>query len=136
MAAPLSPARRGTKLFGWGLIAFTAPILVAPRLAGRLAGIAVPDPSTASVMRSVAMREIVFGAGMISAASHGGRVDRWLMMRALIDGGDVLWTTIALLRGSGGWRLAGLDLIALAATVYDLAMWRLARAEAGGEADQ
>jgi hypothetical protein len=136
VAAPLSLARQGTRLFGWGLIAFTLPILVAPRLTGRLAGITVPDPSTASIMRAVAMRDVVFGAGMISAASHGARVDRWLMMRALIDGGDVVWTTIALLRGSGGWRLAGLDLIALAATVCDLAMWRLARAEADGEADQ
>jgi hypothetical protein len=136
VAAPLSLARQGTKLFGWGLIAFTAPILLAPRLTARLVGITVSDPSTASIMRAVAMRDLVFGAGMISAASHGARLDRWLMMRALMDGGDVLWTTIALLRGSGGWRLAGLDLIALGATVCDVALWRLARAEAHGEAGE
>jgi hypothetical protein len=133
MAAEMSLARQGTRLFGWGLIAFTVPILIAPRLAGRAAGISVPDPSTASIMRAVAMRDVVFGAGMVSAASHGGRLDRWLMMRTLMDGGDVVWTAIALLRGSGGWRLGGLGLVALAATLFDLALWRLARAEAEGE---
>jgi hypothetical protein len=136
MASSMSPARQGTKLFGWGLLGFTVPILVAPKLAGRLAGISVPDASTASIMRAVAMRDVVFGAGMISAASHGGRLDRWLMMRTLMDGGDVVWTGIALLRGSGSWRLAGLGAIALGATVADVALWWLARAEAAGEPAQ
>jgi hypothetical protein len=136
VAAPLSPARQGTKLFGWGLIAASVPILVAPRLAGRLLGITVSDPSTASVIRGFAMRDIVFGAGMVSAATHAARVDRWLMMRALIDGGDVVWTTLALLRGSGRWGLAGLDLMAVAATACGVTLWRLARAEADGETDQ
>ena len=132
----MSPARQGTKLFGWGLIVCSVPILVAPRLAARMAGITVPDPSTASVVRAFAMRDVVFGAGMVSAATHGGRLDRWLMMRAMIDGGDVVWTTIALLRGSGRWRLAGLDLVALAATACGVTLWRLARAEADGEPGQ
>ena len=132
----MSLARQGTRIFGWALIAFTAPILVAPRLAGRMAGISMPDPSTASIMRAVAMRDLVFGAGMVSAASHASRLDRWLMMRTLMDGGDVVWTAIALLRGSGGWRLAGLGLVALGATACDLALWGLARAEADGEPGQ
>ena len=126
----MSVARQGTKLFGWGLIAFSAPILVAPRLAGRMAGISVPDPSTASIMRAVATRDAVFGAGMIAAAEQSTHLDRWLLMRMLMDGGDVLWTAIALARGTGGWRLAGLGSIALAATVVDAVLWRLARSEA------
>jgi hypothetical protein len=132
----MSPARRRTKWFGWGLVAFTAPILVAPRLGGRLVGITVADPTTAALMRMSAMRDLVFGAGMASAASHGGRLDRWLMTRTLIDGCDVLWMTIALLRGHGGWRLAALNLTTLAATGYSAVLWRLARAEADGEAGQ
>ena len=132
----MSLARQGTKLFGWGLAAFTVPILIAPKLAGRMAGISVPDASTASIMRAVAMRDVVFGAGMISAASHGGRIDRWLMLRMMIDGGDVLWTTAALLRGSFSWRLLGLDLIAFGATLGGAGLWWLARAEAEGEPPQ
>ena len=132
----MSLARQGTRLFGWGLVGFTAPILIVPKFAGRMAGISVPDASTASIMRAVAMRDVVFGAGMVSAASHGGRLDRWLMMRMLIDGGDVVWTTAALLRGSFSWRLLGLDLIALGATLGGAGLWWLARAEADGEPDQ
>jgi hypothetical protein len=132
----MSLARQGARLFGWGLIGFTVPILVAPKLTGRLAGISVPDASTASIMRAVAMRDVVFGAGMISAASHGARIDRWLMLRMMIDGGDVLWTTAALLRGSFSWRLLGLDLIALGATLGGAGLWWLARAETAGELNQ
>jgi hypothetical protein len=125
----MSLARQGAKLFGWGLIAFTLPIIAAPRFAGRMAGISVPDASAASIMRAVAMRDVVFGAGMISAASHGGRIDRWLMLRTMIDGA-------ALLRGSFSWRLLGLDLIALGATLGGAGLWWLARAEADGEPPQ
>jgi hypothetical protein len=120
---------KGTLLFGLGLALFSAPILVAPRALGRLGGITVADESAASVMRSVAARDLVMGVGLVSAAWHRSRLAPWLLMRTLCDGGDVVAVALAFLRGGGNARLGGLGLVALTATVYDLLMWRLARAD-------
>ena len=118
----------GTLAFGAGLVLFSAPLLIAPRALGRLGGITVTDESTASLMRSVAARDLVMGVGLISAARDGARLAPWLLMRLLCDAGDVVGIAIAFLRGGGNPRLGGLGLVAAAATAYDLLMWRLARA--------
>jgi hypothetical protein len=96
---------------------------------GWLGGLTVPDESADSLMRSVAARDIVFGSALISAASHGARVDRWLMMRAWVDGTDALGILFAFLRGGGNRRLAGLGGLAVVAMVMDLVLWTLAREE-------
>jgi hypothetical protein len=121
--------RHGTLAFGVGLVLFSAPLVVAPRFFGRLGGITITDEPSASVMRSVATRDLVMGLGLISAARHGSRLAPWLLMRMLCDAGDIVAIAIAFLRGGGNPRLGGLGAVAVAATVYDLAMWRLARAD-------
>jgi hypothetical protein len=119
----------GTIALGAGLALFSAPLLVAPRRLGRLGGINVADESTASLMRSTAVRDLVMGLGLISAAWHGSRLAPWLLMRTLCDAGDVVGIVIAFRRGGGSARLGGLGLVAAFATACDLVLLRLARAE-------
>jgi hypothetical protein len=131
MAVSVKLHRQGTVAFGVGLVLFSAPLLVAPRFFGRLGGITVSDESTASVVRSVAARDLVMGVGLIAAARprSAARLAPWLLMRLLCDGADVVAIAIAFRRRGGNARLGGLGLVAAAATAYDLLMLRLARAD-------
>lgn len=120
--------RWGTLALGVGLVLFSAPAIPAPRFFGRLAGLPISDdPRSAVAFHSVALRDIVMGVGLISAALHGARLAPWLLIRTLCDGGDALAIGWALWRGGTNRRLAGLGVVALVAAVYDAVLYRLAR---------
>jgi Domain of unknown function (DUF4267) len=110
----------GTALFG------VAPIL-APRLFARLFGFAAPDPATASMMRSLGLRDAVMGLGLWSSAARGGEFAPWLLARALTDGGDSIAVALAVGAGHRNPRFLALGLLALAAALGDAALYAAAR---------
>src|SRR5579883_1384095 len=63
-----------TMLFG------VTPLLLPDRFA-RVFGFETPDAATASMMRSLGVRDIVMGMGLWSAAAHGGNFAPWLLAR-------------------------------------------------------
>jgi hypothetical protein len=120
----------GTQALGLGLVLFSAPAVFAPRFFGRLAGLPVADDAAATVaVRSVAVRDVVMGVGLVSAARHHSRLAPWLLIRTLCDGGDAAGIGLAFLRGGGNRRLGWLGIIALAATAYDLWLYFVAKGE-------
>jgi len=119
--------RPGTAAFGVALALFSLPGFLAPRFFGRMVGLTVTDDATASMVRSVSVRDLVMGIGLVSAAMHGSRLAPWLLMRTLCDGGDTVAVGIAVARGAGNVRLTLLGLLALAATCYGAVLHRLAR---------
>jgi hypothetical protein len=114
---------------GLGLVtlAFGIPPLVAPRRFARIFGFAAPDPATASMMRSLGVRDAVMGMGLWSAAAHGGNYAPWLLARTLTDGGDALAVGWAACTGWRNWRFLGLGALALGATALDAALYAAAR---------
>jgi hypothetical protein len=109
VSTPTSPRRPingvlwlGTQALGLGLVLFSAPAVFAPRFFGRLAGLPITDdPASNVAIRSVAVRDVVMGIGLISAARHHARLKPWLLIRTLCDGGDSVAIALAFLSGAG-----------------------------------
>lgn len=112
---------------GLSLIAFGALPAIAPKPFAWLFGFEQPSAETASMMRSIGVRDAVMGAGLWSAAAHGGKYAPWLLSRILADGGDAVAIGIAAAQGKRQPRFLSLGGLALAATVADAALWTLAR---------
>src|SRR5215831_9771552 len=116
--------RRAAAGLGLATLAFGVMPLLAPGQFARLFGFAAPDPATASMMRSLGLRDAVMGIGLWSAAAHGGKYAPWLLARTLTDGGDTLAVGLA---AGGGWRnrrFLSLGALALGATAVDAALYR------------
>jgi hypothetical protein len=112
---------------GLSLFAFGALPAVAPKPFAWLFGLGQPTPETASMIRSIGVRDAVMGMGLWSAAAHGGKYAPWLLARILSDGGDTVAVGIAAAQGQRHPRFVGLGVLALAATFADAALWALAR---------
>ena len=111
-----------TALFGlW-------PVL-APRSFARVFGLPTQaEPTTGLSIRSVGIRDLVMGAGLVSAAVHGGRIAPWLLARLLIDSLDGAAVGLTLVSRQGRSRpLALLGLLAAGAAAIDGALWWAAR---------
>ena len=120
----------GTQALGVGLVLFSLPAAFAPKFFGRLAGLSVAqDPAGSVAVRSVAIRDVVMGIGLVSAARHHGRLAPWLLIRILCDGGDAFGVGLAFMRGGGNRRLGWLGVIALGATIYDAVLWLIAKSD-------
>ena len=103
-------------------------LTLAPRLSGRLFGLAIGCEPTAPIMfRAAGLRDVVVNAGLISAARHGGNYAPWLLARALSDAGDVLAVLLAALAGARNPRTYGLGAVALVHTTVDVLLLRAAR---------
>ena len=120
-------ARRLTAGLGLALLAFGALPAVAPKPFAWLFGLDLPTPATASMIRSIGVRDAVMGVGLWSAATHGGNYAPWLLARILSDGGDTVAVGIAAAQGQRQPRFLGLGALAFAATLADSALWLLAR---------
>jgi hypothetical protein len=129
LASKLTDAqvRRLAAGLGLALLAFGALPAVAPKPFAWLFGLGQPTPETASMIRSIGVRDAVMGAGLWSAAAHDGRYAPWLLARILADGGDTVAVSIAAAQGQRHPRFLGLGGLALAATLADTALWLLAR---------
>jgi hypothetical protein len=120
-------ARRLAAGLGLALLAFGALPAVAPKPFAWLFGLDQPTPETASMIRSIGVRDAVMGVGLWSAAAHGGNYAPWLLARILSDGGDSVAVGVAAAQGQRHPRFLGLGALALAATLADGALWLLAR---------
>ncbi|HEY7833064.1 MAG TPA: DUF4267 domain-containing protein [Ktedonobacterales bacterium] len=118
---------------GLGTVAFGAVPLLVPRLFARLFGFPAPDAAAVSMMRSLGVRDVVFGMGLWSAAAHGGRFAPWVLARLLTDAGDSISVGAAVASGLRNPRFLALGALALGATAADLALYLAAR---GATADQ
>lgn len=112
---------------GLGMVAFGAAPLLAPAVFGRVFGIAASDPATASVVRSVGLRDVVMGIGLWSAAAHGGKYAPLLLGRILTDSGDAVVISLAAAAGRRNRRFLALGGLALAAALVDAVLYVAAR---------
>ncbi len=112
---------------GLSLVAFGALPAVAPGPFARLFGFATPDAASASMMRSLGVRDALMGMGLWSAATHGGKYLPWLLARTLTDGGDTLAVGLAIAQGKRDPRFIGLGALALGATITEAALYAIAR---------
>jgi hypothetical protein len=119
--------RRLAALLGLATVGFGATPLVAPGVFARLFGFPLPDAATASMMRSLGLRDVVMGMGLWSAAAHGGNYAPWLLARLLTDGGDALAVGLGAGLGHRNGRFLALGALALGAAAGDAVLWRLAR---------
>ena len=115
------------------MVAFGALPAVAPGPFARLFGFAAPDAATASMMRSLGVRDVVMGIGLWSAAAHGGKYLPWLLARILVDGGDTLAVGLAIAQGKRTPRFIGLGALALGAAITETALYTIARANLAHE---
>jgi len=104
---------------GLGAIFFGIPALVAPARFAKLFGIgSADDPTVATAIRSVGIRDIAIGAGLVRAVRAGDRsaLNHWLLARASSDAGDALAVAVAVRAGVREPRFLGLGALAVAAT--------------------
>lgn len=112
---------------GIATVLFGAVPLLVPRVFARLFGFPAPDIAAVSMMRSLGVRDVVFGMGLWSAAAHGGRYAPWILSRLLVDAGDSVSVGAAVAGGLRNPRFLGLGALALGATAADLALYLAAR---------
>lgn len=119
--------RRLAAGLGLALLVFGVAPTLAPKTFAKLFAFATPDAETASMMRSVGVRDMAMGAGLLAAAASGGAYAPWLLARALADGGDTVSVSIAIAQGQRQPRFILLGGMALAAAIADATLWALAR---------
>jgi hypothetical protein len=109
---------------GLGAVVFGALPALLPRYFGSMFGIAATDnPSVATAIRSVGIRDVVLGIGILQALRDGDRraLHRWLLARTAADLGDCLGVTLGV---AAGERSRGfLTLGALALSAAGLGAW-------------
>jgi hypothetical protein len=116
-----------TLALGAGAVAFGLPPFIAPTWCGRLLGIAHADnPTVATAIRSVGIRDVVIGAGLVRAVRAGdaAEVQRWLVARAASDAGDSVAVGLAVAAGARGPRFLALGAVALSAAAFGGALLR------------
>lgn len=109
-----------------GVIAAVFGVLLAlfPRWGGRVSGIQHGDePSVATAIRSIGVRDVVLGVGLWSAATHDGSYAPWLLARMLSDGGDGVGTLLAIRLGVKNRAFLRLSVLAWSAALSGGALW-------------
>jgi hypothetical protein len=122
-------ADRQAALLGAGALAFGVLPAIWPSQFARLCGIAAAnDPTVATAIRSVGVRDAVIGVGLLTAVNRNDPSwPNWLLARAVSDSGDTLAVALAVARGVRDRRFLGLGGLALAAAVYGWALVLRAR---------
>src|SRR5262249_16745523 len=109
---------------GLGAVLFGALPALMPRYFGRMLGIAATDnPSVATAIRSVGIRDVVLGIGILQAVRSGDRrsLHHWLLARTPAELGDCVGVAIGVAEGE---RSRGfLTLGALAVSAAGLGAW-------------
>ena len=117
-------------LLGAGTLAFGVLPALWPRQFSRWCGIAgADDPTVATAIRSVGVRDAAIGLGLLTALDHNDSSWRnWLLARAASDTGDTLAVGLAVWAGARDRRFLSLGGLALAAAVYGWVLAVRARA--------
>jgi hypothetical protein len=106
---------------GVGAVVFgIAPALLPSQFARRFGITAADDPTVATAIRSVGVRDVVIGAGLARAALRGepGLVRQWLLARLAADLGDALAVGVAVAAGVRDRRVLALGGHALGAAGF------------------
>jgi hypothetical protein len=115
---------------GAGAVFFGVLPAVFPRFFARLFGIAASaEPSVATAIRSVGVRDVVLGVGLLQAARTGDQraMRQWLLARAASDAGDAISVAVALAEGERSPRFVGLGGLALVAAILGIGLARARR---------
>jgi hypothetical protein len=85
------------EIMGWARAAVGAGLLVAPGAFLRLSGREPPTPVAVLLMRTIGIRDLVLGAGTVTAARRGSEPDlrRWTSVGLASDSLDVLASLVA-----------------------------------------
>jgi hypothetical protein len=115
---------RQVALLGVGALAFGVLPAVWPSQFARWCGIAAAnDPTVATAIRSVGVRDAVIGLGLVTAVNRRDPSwHNWLLARAVSDTGDTLAVGLAVWAGARDRRFLGLGGLSLAAAVYGWAL--------------
>ena len=117
--------RRTTFGLGIGVTVFGVVPILFPRRFCEAFGLPMTEgPAADVVVRSVGVRDLINGLGIVSSTVHRGRVSPWLLARLVADGTDTAAILIAFASGARSWRLLMLGAMALGATVADLVLYR------------
>lgn len=106
-------------------VAFGLGPLVAPRLFARVFQFPAPDAAVASMERSLGVRDVVMGAGMLAVAARGGNYRPWLLARLATDAGDALAVGGAAAQGYRPPRFLTLGALALGAALTETTLYLL-----------
>ena len=111
-------------MLGGGALLFGVLPVIWPSQFARWCGIAsADDPTVATALRSVGVRDAVIGLGLLDALRRNDPSWRpWLLARAASDTGDTLAVGLAIWSGARDRRFLGLGGLALAAAAYGWAL--------------
>jgi len=113
--------RFAAALLGGGATVFGVVPAVAPGAFARLFGIAAgSEPSVATAIRSVGVRDVVTGVGLLNAATSNDEraLRQWLMTRVACDAGDGVAVALAIAAGERNPRFLALGGLAIAAAAF------------------
>jgi Domain of unknown function (DUF4267) len=88
---------------GLGAVAFGALPALMPQFFGRIFGLAsTEDPTVATAIRSVGVRDVILGIGILQALRTDDRqaLHHWLLARTAADAGDCLAVTLGIVSGA------------------------------------
>ena len=124
-AATLEEVRQLASALGAGAFVFGVLPALFPRQFARLFGIgAADDPTVATAIRSVGVRDMVTGLGLLQAARGGDAraLRTWLLARTACDAGDTLAVGLTIAAGAHDPRFVGLGGLALGAAICGAAL--------------
>lgn len=111
-------------------VAFGLGPLLAPHRFAQVFQFPVLDPAIASMARSLGVRDVVMGVGMLAVAARGGNYRPWLLARLATDAGDTVSVALAVARGYRPPRFLALGGLALGAALTESALsWLANRAK-------
>lgn len=115
---------------GAGATLFGLLPAIAPGPFGRMFGIgAAAEPSVATAIRSVGVRDMVTGIGLLRAAASNddATLRQWLLARVACDTGDMVAVGLALAAGERNPRFVGLGALAAGAAAFGAVVLRRVR---------
>jgi hypothetical protein len=102
---------------GVATVLFSVPPIVAPRAFAVFFGLPHNAAAAKVGIRSVGVRDLVNGIGLLATMNDPDRCTRWLLVRFLSDSGDALACRVAALEAPRDWRLRLLGAVASGASL-------------------
>jgi hypothetical protein len=108
------------RALGAGTVAFGIGPILAPRAFAIAAGLPYHgEPAAKVAIRSVGVRDLANGIGLLATSSQPERSNAWLLLRCVFDAGDALACCSALRGDPKNGRLRALAAFACGAALFD-----------------
>lgn len=107
-------------------VAFGIWPVLAPRVFAQIFQFPIPDTAIISMERSLGVRDVVMGTGILAVAARGGNYRSWLLARLTVDAGDTLAVALAVAQGYAPPRFLALGGLALGAALTESVLYWLA----------